>query len=78
MHGECYGIVKAMRNMLTLVKVLDRDKLNPYCADIPTGTVMIVLVGIVVRYANTHPELTHIDFQDFVLEAFHEEWPCKK
>jgi hypothetical protein len=77
LHGQCYGVVSAMRNMLPLVKALDRDKLVPFCADIPAGSVMIELVGVVIRYGNMHPELTHIDFQGFVLEAFHQKWPCK-
>jgi hypothetical protein len=77
-RGECYGTIAALRNMLPLVKVLDRDKVIPFCADIPEGTIMIELVGVVVSYGNLHPELTHMDFHGFVLEAFHHEWPCKK
>ena len=59
-RGECLGTIAALRSMLPLVKVLDRDKRIPFCADIPEGMVMIELVGVVVRYGNMHLELTHI------------------
>jgi Rap1a immunity proteins len=82
LNGLCNGTVQAIVNMYGLIKLYG-DKLkepvdrNSPCADIPERITYEQAVRVVTRYADTHPERTHLTFTILVMLALEDAWPCK-
>jgi hypothetical protein len=80
--GRCAATVQSVAAFLNLLKE-EREKgraqVDPtFCADIPHGVTNSQLVQVVIKFSETHPEMTHVAFGTFSLVALNVTWPCKE
>jgi hypothetical protein len=68
--GICDGTVHSIAVMMS--------ERGPYVACIPGAATVDQVTRVVVRYGELHPEKTHMLFVQFVINAIHDTWPCKR
>jgi|SRR6516225_4693814 hypothetical protein len=68
-QGECQGIIDG----LSFVS----EELPPdFRSCLPAGVTNEQMVRAVLAYTERHPHRMHEDFRGFVIDAWHEAWPC--
>jgi hypothetical protein len=77
--GRCTGIVQTIVEMLGLLK-REREagvQLDPtLCADVPPGVTNGQILQVVIRFGETHPNMTHAPFLTLAMVALNSAWPC--
>jgi len=81
-YGQCFGTVSGIVMMIEVLRQAEahgKAQLDPVlCTDLPGNATIEHLVGIVVKYGETHPDQAHERFEALAFNALHDTWPCRK
>jgi hypothetical protein len=75
-HGYCMGTLHGMTQMLAYAQEL--KQVDPaLCTTMPRSATPNQLLNVVIKFADAHPEVTHMPFITLAFVAIREAWPCK-
>jgi hypothetical protein len=78
--GRCHGMAQTIGELFVAVRDMQAQgvyQLHPaFCTTMPKSATSTELVDVVLKYAEAHPEHTHLPFIPFAMIAIRNTWPC--
>ena len=73
--GICWGAFQVLQKLPSYIDINNKP-MGHFCP--PKGANRVQLISVFVKYAESHPELLHLDFTSVALLSLQGAFPCSR